>query len=84
MITITFPASTVNRFYLEVWSDQKKVKGLRLGQAFHQYMKLDKLSDDKVPADGRISENKAWLDRLYQADGDKARIMIEGRTDYNN
>lgn len=50
-----------------------KMKGLRLGQAFHQHFKLDKITNE---------ENKIFCDRLYEADGDEARKMIETITDY--
>ena len=78
----TFPKTTIDRFYSEFWPT---VKGqLRVGQAFHQYMKLDKLSADKVPIDGPLSKEKKWLDRLYQADGYDAHLLIEACADYDN
>jgi len=50
-----------------------KMEGLRLGQAFHQHFKLDKITNE---------ENKIFCDSLYEADGDDARKMIESITDY--
>lgn len=69
---LTFPRSTVDRFFLEFWSDPKKKGTLRMGQAFHQYMKLEK-----------VSSEKDWCDRLYQLDGEEAKKMIASRTYYD-
>lgn len=46
---------------------------LRYGQAFHQYFKLDRVT----------GEDKIWCDRLYQADDETARRMINEQTDKN-
>lgn len=47
---------------------------LRIGQAFHQFMDLQKITG---PA-------HAWCQRLYQADGDIAHTMINSCLDYCN
>lgn len=77
----SFPKSRIDRFEREYWS---QVKGsMRYGQAFHSYLGLEKLSIDKY-TDGNISEEKVWLDRLYNADDATAKKMIEEHTDFNN
>lgn len=60
--------------YREGMGSFKKYRGLRLGQAFHQYFKLEKITDQ---------ENKIFCDRLYESSGDEANKMIESITDYD-
>lgn len=67
--SFTIPRSSV----LEFFKHYHPVSGLRLGQAFHQVFKLEKMTQDK-----------AFTDALYQADGEKAREMIRQITDENN
>lgn len=70
-VTLVFPRSAVLRFYKEnpTW----KEKGLRLGQAFFNWMELDKV---KTP------ENKAFCDKLFNVTSDVAARMIISRTDW--
>jgi hypothetical protein len=49
-------------------------KALRYGQEFHQYMKLEKVSN---PLD------KAYCDRIYYAEDSLAKGLIQSRTDLN-
>lgn len=78
-VTITFPITVVGRFYADHWPQHKGKQ--RLGQAFHQFMKLEKV---KHAEKDRTHPERIWLDRLYQADGQVAVNMIAERTDYNN
>jgi hypothetical protein len=64
---LMFPKTRVDAF-------RHTNKALRYGQAFHQYMRLDKIT----------GLDKAFCDRLYQADGEKAKAMIASRTDKEN
>lgn len=61
---IEFPLTRYTAFRKQFNPDA----GLRLGQAFHTYMQLDKCVQDK-----------AFCDRLYNADETTARRMIESR-----
>ena len=72
-VTLIFPRSAVLRFYKEnpTWREQ----GLRLGQAFFNWMKLEQV---KMP------ENKAFCDKLFNADSSRAAPMIISRTDWNS
>ncbi|QVD49273.1 hypothetical protein LUCX_203 [Xanthomonas phage vB_XciM_LucasX] len=67
--TLTIPATRVNEFMAQY--DPKL--GLRLGQAFYQFMALEKITTDS-----------AWCEALYQADGQRALAMIQTITDYQN
>jgi hypothetical protein len=49
-------------------------KTLRYGQAFHQWMKLEKIVNEV---------DKLFCDRLYNADDTTAKNMITSRTDHN-
>lgn len=73
-VTITFPQTSVDRFFREKWPHQKG-KGIRMGQAFHQFMNLEKITSD---------DNKVFCDRLYEADGNKAKAIILSVLDKNN
>lgn len=68
---MTFPKTAVDRFFNEHWPSVKDGH-LRLGQSFHQFMKLEKITSDE----------KIYCDRLYEADGAKA--MTAERTDSAN
>lgn len=65
---ITFPATAIALF-------RHTDNFLRYGQAFHQHMKLDKISNLK---------DKVFCDKLYNADDELAKQMIASRTDKNN
>jgi hypothetical protein len=76
--TLSISKSEIDQFY-RIYQSGKgafiqdfKYKDLRMGQAFHQHFKLEKITGD----------DKFWCDKLYEADGDKAKKMIEQITDY--
>lgn len=48
-------------------------KALRWGQAFHQHMKLE-----------RCTQDKAFCDKLYNADDQTAKAMVASRLDREN
>lgn len=50
-----------------------KLKGLRRGQAFHQYFKLEKITNE---------EDKKFCDVLYNATDEEANIMIASIMDH--
>jgi len=67
-----FPLSRYNDFC-------KKLKEgcyphLRVGQAFHNYMELGKITS---------SEERKFCDKLYEADNEKAVDLIAARIDEN-
>lgn len=70
---MTFSKSLVVEFY--TLFNQGKFGSQRLGQAFHNHMKLHKCSN---PAD------KVLQDKLYELDGDEARSFIETYTDFSH
>lgn len=49
--------------------------GRRLGQRFHSYMNLSASNDPAV---------KEWADKLYQLDGEAARVHIRAKLDFVN
>ena len=51
-----------------------KNKALRYGQAFHRFMKLEKITSP---------QDKEFCDRLYNATDEKAKQMIISRIDHN-
>lgn len=63
---LTFPLSRVKQF-------RHESEHLRYGQAFHQFMRLDKCEQDRV-----------FCDRLYNADNETAKKMIESRIDHQS
>lgn len=64
---LMFPKSRVDAF-------RHNNKALRWGQAFHQYMKLEKCHEDKH-----------FCDKLYnEVDEAKAKNMVASRTDENS
>jgi len=67
-VKLMFPASRVKQFKAEIKS--KGLNDLRYGQAFHNYMCLDKCTQDKD-----------FLDALYYADQPTAVAMITAFTD---
>lgn len=73
-MNMTFPASTVSNFR-KVWNYGTIYKGMRYGQAFHTYFKLDQIE---------LPENKQWCDLLYQMDEIGASMMIMERIDWEN
>lgn len=70
---LTFPGTRVKQFYKEnpLW----KEKGLRLGQAFHNFMELHKITNP---------EDKLFCDTLWEASNTIANHMIICRTDWEN
>lgn len=64
---LTFPLSRVKKF-------KHANKALRWGQAFHQFMKLDKIT----------GSDKSFCDKLYTAPDDVAMSMVRSRTDNAN
>lgn len=49
-------------------------KGLRWGQAFYDYMKMDKVTNP---------DYRAWADKLYNASDKEAKVMVTQVTDYS-
>jgi len=49
--------------------------GLRWGQAFHQYMGLEKVTSNA---------NKEWADKLYYAKDNQAKNMVRKVLDESN
>jgi hypothetical protein len=70
---IMFPRSLILKFYKQnpTW----KESGLRLGQAFHTWAELNKITN---------AEDKAFCDALYNAKSDVASHMLIARTDWRN
>lgn len=63
---LTFTASFLAQF--------KKIHPeLRYGQEFHQWARLDKITN---------TEDKFFCDKLYEAGDMLAKAMIDSRTDY--
>ena len=67
--SFTIPKSSITEFF----KHYHPIFGLRLGQAFYQVFEL-----------GKMTQDKAFTQALYQADGDKARALIRQITDENN
>lgn len=67
--SFTIPYSRVQSFRLAL--DPRSQ--LRVGQAFHIFAELHKMQQDR-----------AFCDRLWQADDETAWSMIESITDYQN
>ena len=65
-----FDEARVADFYNRVWPIQKK-GALRLGQAFHTFMNLD-----------RCVQDKTWFDRLYYMADKDAKKFIEANVNY--
>jgi hypothetical protein len=65
-VGLTFPLSRVKEF-------RHQSEHLRYGQAFHQFMRLDKCEQDRE-----------FCDRLYNASDDVARKMIDSRIDHQS
>lgn len=74
MITITFPRTRVCQFYKEN-PDWMKGGLVRFGQAFHDFMQLEKVHG---------ADNREFCERLYQADSLTAQRMVIERTDWDN
>ena len=70
--SITIPKTAWNQFKKEY---KNMSRDLRMGQAFHQWYKLDKVTSDS---------NKQWADQLYNASASTVTMMIESRLDYYN
>ena len=67
--TIVIPKSRLDQFRYDPNS------GLRWGQAFHQFMGLEKVTSNA---------NKEWADKLYNAKDNQARNMVLKVIDYDN
>ncbi len=65
---IMFPKSRVDAF-------THQNKHLRWGQAFHHFMRLDKVDHP---------QDREFCDRLYNADDAKAQAMVQSRLDREN
>jgi len=65
---LSFPYSQVRQF-----QSQDRIPCLRVGQAFHNFMKLEKCGSDKE-----------FCDKLYELDGQAAMDAIMSRVDYAN
>lgn len=65
---LTFPQTRIEDF-----KKKKKVPGIRLGQAFHNFMRLEKCNSDKE-----------FCDKLFELDGEEAMAAIMSRVDPNN
>lgn len=72
-MAIVFPASRIREFYRDnpTW----KEKGLRLGQAFFNYMELHKVVNE---------QDKAVCDALFNADNIRANNLIISHTDWKH
>lgn len=67
--TITIPKTRFDQFRFDPNS------GLRYGQAFHQFMGLEKITSNA---------NREWCDKLYNANDNQARNMVKKVIDPNN
>lgn len=66
---IMLPKTTVDKFV-------HRNKALRYGQAFHQYMKLEKVTQP---------QDKVYCDRIYNEPNEEVvKAWIRSRLDYNN
>lgn len=65
---LSIPATRVKAF-------RKPLNGMRWGQAFYGHMELHKLTSPTT---------KAWCDKLYNADDETAKKMVESVTDHAN
>lgn len=70
---VTIPATQLRLFQQTVWPVVKDKQ--RVGQAFYDHMKLEKLTDP---------EDIAWADRLYSASDDSSAKLILDRLDWDN
>lgn len=68
---LQFPYSQVKAFQQQF----DPSKGLRWGQAFHQFLKLERVT---FPGDLQ------FCNKLYNTDDNTARSMVESRIDYSN
>lgn len=75
-VDTTFPSIRISKTLVtEFYKKRKGVQdGRRLGQAFHQHFDMTKVT----------GSDKAWLDKLYEADGWEAKNLISLITDENN
>lgn len=79
-MTISISKSEINQFHRMhqngkgAFVQDFKLKGLRLGQAFHQHFKLEKITNE---------QDKMFCDILYNATDEKANIMIASITDHS-
>lgn len=68
-VSLGISADTIADF--SAWHRKPENRHLRLGQAFHTYYQLEK-----------ITSHKAWCDDLYEADNCTARYMISCQLEY--
>lgn len=71
-MVMMFPLSRYNEFCKE-WKEGKWPHQ-RFGQAFHNYMRLDKITSEK---------ERLYCDKLWEADNQKAVDLIDARIDDN-
>lgn len=69
MLSITL--SQVEEFFR---SEDSRSPYLRLGQSFHQYFKLHTVTSEP---------SRSFCDKLYEADGQHARDLIDSITDHS-
>lgn len=69
---INVSVENYTQFYKE-WGEGK-FRGCRLGQAFYNFMKLEKITGHAKP----------WCDRLWNADVQEAFSMIQASIDYDD
>lgn len=67
----TIPLSRLNEFL--AMTKLFPLNGRRFGQAFHDFLELEK-----------STSNKEWNDRLYSADDSLAKSMVKSVLDINN
>ena len=70
-VTIAIPKTRFDEFCKQL----KEPNGQRHGQRFYDFMELHKVTSPV---------NRAWADRLYNAQDDTALFMIRCRLDYAN
>lgn len=67
----TIPLTRLNEFMAMI--KLFPLNGRRFGQAFHDFLELEK-----------VTSNKEWNDRLYSADDDTAKVMVKSVLDIHN
>lgn len=73
---LTFPKTLVDAFVeSHEYQNFKNHPEYRLGQAFHNFARLYKISNP---------DDKAFCDKLWEADGVNALFLIAERYDENN
>lgn len=67
---MTFPKTRVTAFFIQY--NAGKYPHQRLGQAFYTFMELHK-----------VTSEKEWCDRLFNASSEDSSKMINSRMDHN-